>query len=116
MYNYMARDIRIIDGDTIEATVDLGFNTFRRDTFRLFGINAPEIRAKEPEDRLAGQASKHYLSALLDNCSTIKINTIKDHRGKYGRMLCVLIGIRDDQDININKKLVDEGYAEAHDY
>ena len=96
---------KIIDGDTIEAMVDLGFNTWKRVKFRLYGINAPEITGDEKE---LGLKSKDYLSSLIPVGSVIKVKCVGQE--KYGRWLGILI----KDDVNLNEKLIQEGYAKEY--
>lgn len=85
--------------------MDLGFDVRRRDSFRLYGINAPETRTPE------GVAAKEWLVALLAEGAragqALTINTIKDRREKYGRYLAVLwLG-----PLNVNLAAIDQGHA-----
>lgn len=104
MYQYRAEVIRVVDGDTLHLDVDLGFDVKRKDSFRLYGINAPEKNTPE------GMAAKEWLEAILTDgptFRTITITTHKDQREKYGRYLATLwIGER-----NINETMIDQGFA-----
>ena len=88
MYNYSAKVIKVINGDTVELLINLGRNIFIKETIRLYGINAPEKKGLTHE---AGVKSMMYLDKLLtkinNNCN---IQTIKDKDDKYGRLLGVL--------------------------
>lgn len=78
--------VRVLDGDTVEARLDLGFHTFRREILRLDGVNAPEIRGPERE---AGLVAKHRLQSLIE-IGPVSVTTIRDKTEKYGRYLAVL--------------------------
>lgn len=108
MYEYRARITRVIDGDTVEAEVDLGFHVSILQTFRLHGINAPETRGPE---RSQGLESTRYLESLIEiltsGTSRLTIRTHKDATEKYGRYLAELIA----GDVNINQALVSSGHA-----
>ena len=109
LYFYRARVVDVYDGDTCRVDIDLGFNTFlRREKIRLSGINAPELRGKERE---AGLKSRDYLRELILD-KDIYLETEKDRKGKYGRYLGT-IWVKDENNryINVNEKLVQEGYA-----
>lgn len=82
MYNYAARIVRWIDGDTFEAEVDLGFFVSYRSNFRAYGINAPEVRGASRE---AGLAARNYASTLAPPGSFVNLTTTK--ADKYGRWL-----------------------------
>lgn len=105
MYEYRAQVVRVIDGDSIVLSVDVGFNVSLRDSFRLLGINAPEKRGPS---RAAGLVSTKALEDKLAPHEWIEVRTHKDSRGKYGRWLAELWLL---DGTNINKWLVDEGYA-----
>ena len=109
MYTYKAKLIRVIDGDTIEASVDLGFGLRYQMLIRLHGINTPETRTKDLIEKKAGIAAKKRLKELMDNS---KGNFILESHGigKYGRCLGVLF----IDEININKLLINEGLAEEY--
>ena len=109
MFEYKVQDIvKIYDGDTITVNIDLGFNIVTKRTFRLWGIDTPEVRGEEREDGLVARdwlRQRLYLAYETDK--TITIKTIKDKKGKYGRWL----GIVYIDDININEQLMFEGFA-----
>ena len=109
MYEYKAKLLRVIDGDTIDAMIDLGFNTWTKKRVRLYGIDAPESRTKDLEEKRQGQAATKRLQELL--ASTNGELIIHSHGiGKYGRCLGTLfIG-----EYNINQQLLLEGHAEKY--
>ena len=108
MYEYRARIVRVIDGDTVEAEVDLGFHISSRMRLRLFGINAPEIKGPT---RPAGLAARDYLQNLIDTHTDsnheLMIRTQKDATEKYGRCLATLVA----SDVNLNEALIAAGHA-----
>tara|TARA_Y100000593_G_C4198684_1_gene280690 strand:- start:23 stop:439 length:417 start_codon:yes stop_codon:yes gene_type:complete len=110
MYIYKARLDRVIDGDTIDANIDLGFDITVHKRIRLAGIDTPESRTRDLEEKKRGLASKARLIELLDKGSLV---IESKEVGKYGRVLGVLIVYPDSLDlpININDTLVREGYA-----
>lgn len=101
MYEYRAKITRIIDGDTVDAEVDLGFHVVMAMKLRLAGINAPEMNTAE------GKKAKSALISLIEG-KKVKILTIKDKQEKYGRYLAVIL--ENDQN-NINNWLVEQGLA-----
>ena len=102
MYTYKAKLDRVVDGDTVDAHIDLGFDISVHKRIRLAGIDSPESRTRDLEER--GLASKQRLIDLLkDGKFTLESKEV----GKYGRVLGVLLV----NDLNINKTLVEEGYA-----
>ena len=110
MYTYKARLIRIIDGDTIDAEIDLGFGVFLRQRIRLYGINTPETRTLDLEEKERGFAAKQRLTEILGKEFTVE--TILNKRGKFGRVLGIL-HVEDESGTktNINNQLVQEGHA-----
>jgi micrococcal nuclease len=109
MYKYHAKLIRVIDGDTIEASVDLGFGLRYQILIRLYGINAPETRTRDLKEKKAGIAAKEYLIELMRDS---KDNFILESHGvgKYGRCLGTIL----INDVNVNKLLIKEGLAKEY--
>ena len=104
MYTYKAKLDRVIDGDTVDSNIDLGFDISVHKRIRLAGIDSPESRTRDLEEKQRGLASKERLINLLkDGEFTLESKEV----GKYGRVLGVLL----IDDLNINKTLVEEGYA-----
>lgn len=100
MYEYTAKCIRVIDGDTVEILIDLGCDVFKKETIRLYGINAPE---KKGDTKQAAINSTIYLHHQL--MEEFLIRTIKDKGDKYGRLLGILVKI------NINKEKLLQYYS-----
>ena len=100
-----ARVIRLIDGDTIEIEIDLGYRVFVREKVRLYGINAPECRGKSKE---AGRKATEHLKFLFNSHSrNVKVRSHKNKKGKYGRWVVEVIS----GDLNINQQMVLDGHA-----
>ena len=124
LYVYQLSNIRVIDGDTIDADIDLGFRITVRKRIRLYGIDAPETRLqskiKNLEDRKneksLGLSAKARLSEI---CSTNSVFLESVSIGKYGRVVGTIyyleddIGIQEDF-VSINDLLVTEGYARIY--
>lgn len=108
MFEYKAHLVRVIDGDTVDLEVDLGFRVSFQERFRLNRINAPEVKGDE---RTKGIASTNKLRDLIA-MGEITIKTIKDEKEKYGRYL---VEIYVDGQC-INDVLVHEGFAEYKQY
>jgi micrococcal nuclease len=102
VYEYRATLIRVVDGDTVWLDVDLGFDVRRKDSFRLYGIDTPELPSPE------GVAAKDRLEQLLRG--PIILRTVKDKREKYGRYLAVL----EVNGVDVNQRLVEEGHAQPY--
>lgn len=112
MFTYRAIVKKIIDGDTIEVDIDLGFEIiFVDQRIRLYGINAPETRTLDESEKQRGLTAKNRVIELLPVGSEIKINTIKDEKEKYGRYLA-LVYLPDNRELN--KLLLDEGLVKEY--
>ena len=108
MYEYKFTVQRVIDGDTVDGEIDLGFSITIHKRVRLFGINAPETRTKDEAEKARGLRTKEWLIKKVEG-KAIRLKTEKDNTGKYGRILGTLL--IDDLDINLlmlNLGLVDE--------
>lgn len=111
MYEYTIKEIvKVIDGDTVDVCIDLGFNIFHIERIRLNRVDTPETFTKNKEDRKYGMQAKAYVSAWMKKQSQIKVRTLKDD--KYGRILAEFIG---DDSICLNDLLINEGYAWLYD-
>lgn len=114
MYEYKVKEIvSIYDGDTMKVVIDTGFNIYTRQTLRLYGINAPEMRGSE---KAKGADSRDWLRNRVYNAMSnnipVTIKTIKDKRGKYGRLLAEVFIEGDDT--SLNEQMVNEGLAKEY--
>jgi len=105
LYKYKAKCTRIIDGDTVELSIDLGFDITVNINTRLAGIDTPEIRTKNELEKKAGNKVKDILSSLLIG-KELLVKTYKDS-DKYGRYICDIFV----DNMNVNEFLVNMGYA-----
>ena len=112
MYNYKIEVLRVIDGDTIDAEIDLGFDVKIKKRIRFMGINTPESRTRDLEEKARGLAAKDRVKQLLDGCKNI---TLCSHGvGKFGGCLGELNLCNSEGGltlVNLNKKLIEEGHA-----
>jgi len=107
MHLYNAYVTNVIDGDTIDANVDLGFHVFTKIRFRLYGIDTMETNDKDPEKReLAKRAKDYVLDRILNR--NIRIRSRKTD--KYGRWLGEIYM----NDVNLNEELINEGLAVSY--
>lgn len=108
MYTYRAAIIDVIDGDTVVADIDLGFGVWlRKQHIRLAKINSPELKGATLK---AAQDSRDFLKKLILN-KTVTVQTEKDTKEKYGRWLATILLEEDKSLVDINHKMVLEGYA-----
>ena len=107
MYEYNCTITRVVDGDTVDVDVDLGWDTWRRgERIRLYGIDTPECRTRDDEEKAAGLLAKKFVQDALHVGGTYKLETRE--KGKFGRYLGV---IKIAGDLTINTALVTEHLA-----
>lgn len=117
-YIYRAKLERVVDGDTVDAMIDVGFNIWIKRRIRFKGMNAWESRTRNLEEKKLGLAAKDRLIELLTEVSSKPgFFRIKSYgEGKYGRVLAELFIMDNDGNvININETLIAEGYAHEYD-
>ena len=87
MYEYRVKILRVVDGDTVDVDIDLGFGVWmHKERVRLYGIDTPESRTRDLEEKKYGKAASAFLKAKLQE-GTPLLRTYKDGVGKYGRIL-----------------------------
>ena len=112
MYEYAVKEItKVIDGDTVDVVIDLGFDLSKKERVRLAGIDTPESRTRDAEEKVFGLEAKAYLTERLEGSEGLIVKTEKD--GKYGRMLGWFYSPRSED--SINTEMVERGYAWADD-
>jgi len=114
MYQYKVELDRVIDGDTIDCRIDLGFDISTKKRIRFVGINTPESRTRDLEEKVRGLAAKARLKEILETANEIHLDS--HGLGKYGRVLGELyVSSYDEKDsptmINVNELLIKEGHA-----
>jgi micrococcal nuclease len=130
LFYYGAKSFRVIDGDTLDMTIDLGFGVMIEHRVRLYGINTPESHGRTPEpEKSKGIAAKDALTGLLHNPTThrpgkVIVQTHKIRRrsgdidertGKYGRyMVSLWIEAEDGTMTDVNRTLVESGHANLY--
>lgn len=111
MYEYHVKEIvKIVDGDTVDLVLDLGFSTFIQQRLRLKGIDTPEMNSSNENERLIANEAKGYVNLWLINQKKLTVKTFKDD--KYGRIIAEIYG---DDSVCLNKILIDNGYAWEYD-
>jgi micrococcal nuclease len=108
MHEYKCKILRVVDGDTVDVDIDLGFGIWmHKERVRLLGIDTPESRTRDKEEKKFGLLSKEYVKSHYPVGSMAILRTHKDKTGKFGRILGELVW----EDSTINKIMVDEHYA-----
>ena len=118
-YNFRVIEInRVVDGDTIDVTIDLGFDLYKKERVRVAGVDTPEKRTRDLDEKELGIDATNWLKDKLDGAITgdddLIIRTeLVGGMGKYGRLLGWLyIG---DAELSLNEQMITEGYAWAYD-
>ena len=111
MYQYKVKLDRVIDGDTIDCYIDLGFSINTKKRIRFAGINTPESRTRDLEEKARGLAAKARLKEILEKASEIHLDS--HGLGKYGRVLGQLHISTENSPtmVNVNELLITEGHA-----
>ena len=117
MYEYRINIVKIIDGDTVDVDIDLGFGVWlKKQRVRLYGIDTPESRTRDLVEKRFGNMAKAYLKERLSGGAIL--GTRLDKKGKFGRILgeffVVEHGAHTDQKINVNEELIAKHYAVAY--
>ena len=111
MYEYGCTVTRVVDGDTIDVILDLGFSIFHNCRVRLYGIDTPESRTRDKDEKARGKIASKYLKDAIDNGKKVVLRSkLKDSKGKYGRVLGEVIV----DDININVSMIENYLAVAY--
>ena len=111
MYEYRVKKVlKVVDGDTIDVDIDLGFNISYYQRVRLAGIDTPESRTTDKKEKELGLEVKDRLKKAIDAATSVVIKTEKpDSSEKYGRILGWVF--LDDNKVSINQTLIDDGFA-----
>ena len=114
LYRYKATVTRVVDGDTLDLLIFLGFDIHVNRRVRLFGVDTPEVYGvtKESEEyrkgKLASEFTTQWLAAVNNE---VQIQTFKDKQGKYGRYIAVVRNLNDENATSLNEDLVSNGHA-----
>ena len=106
MYEYNCKVKRVVDGDTVDVVIDLGFDIHFATRVRLYGMDTPESRTRNNDEKVRGLMSKDFLKEWMEKDDVI-IRTRKDKKGKFGRVLGEMLVLGE----NVNKLMVKECYA-----
>jgi micrococcal nuclease len=111
MYEYFVKEVKnVVDGDTIDVVIDLGFDILFASRVRLAGIDTPESRTTDKAEKALGIEAKEYLKKQLKDAKSVVIRTEKmDSSEKYGRILGWVYVNGDSE--SLNNKMINDGYA-----
>ena len=118
-YNFRVTEVtKVVDGDTIDVVIDLGFDIYKHERVRIAGIDTPEKRTRDLEEKALGIDATNWMKGVLEDTiagdDELTIRTeLKGGMGKYGRLLGWLY-INEDT-VSLNEQMITEGYAWAYD-
>lgn len=112
MFEYRCIVRRVVDGDTVDVDIDLGFGVWMQNQrIRMYGIDTPESRTRDLEEKKYGLAAKDFLVGLLDDPNGITLKTHKDGKGKFGRILGELWRTTNYADKSVNEYMIEKHHA-----
>jgi len=115
MYEYRATLRRVVDGDTVDVDIDCGFDiVLSNQRIRLYGIDTPECRTRDPEEKKCGLLAKKFIEENLP--TTFTLRTRLDGKGKYGRILGELVTYYGeyDREVSLNQVMINKNLAVAY--
>ena len=111
MYEYGCKITRVVDGDTVDCILDLGFSILHKCRVRLYGIDTPESRTRDKDEKARGKIASKFLKDAIDNGKKVILRSkLKASKGKYGRVLGEIVV----DDININVSMIENYLAVAY--
>ena len=120
MYRYKVNVTRVVDGDTVDVDIDLGFGMiYKKRRVRMKGIDTPESRTRDLEEKYFGKLSKAFLKKSLEEADSIEL--LSYDKGKFGRILGTLYAIHNEGhpqyevSIDVNNLMIEENYAVLYD-
>ena len=114
MYEYRATLLKIVDGDTVDVSIDLGFGVvLSNQRIRLYGIDTPESRTRDLEEKKCGKLAAKYIEEHIQVSSSFTLRTRLDGKGKYGRILGELICFvpEFDREMSLNDAMIIKNLA-----
>ena len=111
MYEYSCKVEKVVDGDTCDVILDLGFDILYKSRVRLYGIDTPESRTRNKDEQARGKMASAFLKEAIEEGEKVVIQTkLKDSRGKYGRVLGDIVV----DGVNLNQAMVKKHLAVAY--
>lgn len=110
MYEYKCGVTKIVDGDTVDCEIDLGFDIVYKSRVRLYGIDTPESRTKDLDEKARGKLASDFLAQHILHADKLVIQTKLDKKGKFGRVLGVIVA----DGVDLNQALIDNHLAVAY--
>jgi micrococcal nuclease len=114
---YGAEVLNVVDGDTVDLRIDLGFDIHHKIRVRLYGVNTPESRTSNKEEKVLGLKAKQFTKDWLSGHKWVFVNTIPDKNDKYGRILARIYSSQDIADpltACLNTDIIQSGFAREY--
>ena len=112
MYEYKCKVKRVVDGDTMDVVIDLGFDIFHSCRVRLASIDTPESRTRDLDEKARGKLSKAYLKESIKGKKVVLKTRLKDSRGKFGRVIAEVWAEFEEGSLrNVNELMIKECHA-----
>ena len=110
MYEYRCNITRVVDGDTVDAEIDCGFDIIYKSRIRLYGIDKPESRTRNLEEKARGKLASQFIKDKIAEAKLVKVKTKLDKKGKFGRVLGSIIA----DDLDLNQTMIEKHLAVAY--
>jgi micrococcal nuclease len=110
MYEYKCNVTRIVDGDTIDAEIQLGFDISFKSRIRLYGVDTPESRTRDLDEKARGKLASAFLKEKIEGADLVKVQTKLDKKGKFGRVLGIIFA----DDVDLNQEMINKHLAVAY--
>ena len=110
MYEYKCNITRVVDGDTVDEEIDCGFDIVFKSRIRLYGIDTPESRTRDLDEKARGKMSSKFLLDHIEKAKLVKVKTKLDKKGKFGRVLGSIIA----DDVDLNEQMITQHLAVAY--
>ena len=110
MYEYRCNITRVVDGDTVDAEIDCGFDIIYKSRIRLYGIDTPESRTRNIDDKARGKLASQFIKEKIADAKLVKVKTKLDKKGKFGRVLGSIIA----DDLDLNQTMIEKHLAVAY--
>ena len=110
MYEYKCNITRVVDGDTVDAEIDCGFDIIYKSRIRLYVIDTPESRTRNLDEKARGKLASQFIKDKIAEAKLVKVKTKLDKKGKFGRVLGSIIA----DDLDLNQTMIEKHLAVAY--